>query len=740
MLPPVVVHVVASGVSDVLSALRTVQSAQERQEKASVDGKRRSLSSQRSLLEDFATSHGSIANRMISVTQRRLARQLSDERKYTDALDRENQKRAKGQERQAMQGRGAGGAPPSGGGGGLAGGEAGGAGGEMAGGLALSGEAIAATGGLALVAVAAVAAVLVVKKGLELLADGIKYGVNEFADAILEIGGGFKVSSALVMGARNEAAATQLATSMAGNIDPKRMEEMIARLSKGSFFTREQHTEAARAWAEKAGNLEGYEEMAGFNEKVARTTSVDLKETTELSAKLHTAAPKMSTKDLQNTILGIVGLGQQGPIEAKSFVAGEGAKLLTQASQLKGGLTSENVNKVTGAAEAIAGGTGMTPQTAVTATDALFKDIKNIATKRPEVLRGLGGTFEHGQVGKIDKILENLVVRDFHGQLGNIKGLNRRSKDAIAGLRTSAGVEATDTDQQIREKVAAVQKKFNQPQTMEQLDENMKKVSDTVENKVVTAFNELRNVVSDALMPALREVVNGPLMAFMKSLTDSKDQIANAGGVISGTLTVVAALFDAFKPGLELAAQALLYLGEATIGTARALMKISGVSAAMEFASPGSTAKVDKALEDLQKRFETASDWMHDPTHGGTVAPPGSFIGPPAPEKVTSPGVLKRPEAVVTEARPAVPPPVDILKMLYPGGVPTSTPLAPDPSAPTPTPAPSGAPATTGVKPFDGKQIGNDIGKAAADTINRLIMVPLPLPTGGDPMTHGPKR
>ncbi len=659
-LPPIQIQIVAGGLSEVLASLKTVEKAQIQAEQRTTKLQKSELTKRLADLKSYEreaiNSQKRIADSVAPKASRRGNEQLSSERKLTDGLVKEHRRRGS-QLRDVMKQLGLNGQSNSSNvagklmssGGGSSGGGGGissllkGLGGEGGGMAGISGEALVAGAGVATIAVGAVVAY---KKAMEILADGIRMGVNEFADAILEIGGGFKVSSAIAQGERNKRKATEIAVGSFGGVSPDALQKTVKGLSSGSEKSRDEWNQAAEKWHSLTGDLDSFGRLGKDFETTALVTKSSLADTANMYGNIKAMKPDMSDDELLKIGRVMIGANAKGAIDLKDTNQIGEAVALT--GQMEGGVNARNVQTMMSHLQMVKGGAGVSPSEAATMEKEIIKGMVQVSQKNPALAAKYGIDVHEGKIQDYDGAVKRMVAgiqndENVMKALGGKGGAYR----GLTGIANQAGIKSGDSNDVISAKIDARMKEFG-PVTQGQMDAGASTIKGTADSQIKTAFEEMKRMVEDEVNPSFERLVP-MLKAFTGGFSNETGNIRQAANVIVDTFEVLMTTGQALEGTFRTIAEVILNFGAATMRTVAAMEgvvahlpgtdkdkwlnaaasadKLAGSLDKLAFgiSHPGAlTNEKPKSFDDIQKDW--AAGMLGVPAGGGPTQ-----LGPQAP-------------------------------------------------------------------------------------------------------------
>ncbi len=245
---------------------------------------------------------------------------------------------------------------------------------------ASAGYAIGGVGGAGIGAAAAIGAASV-QKAFEVLISGIKYGVETFYSAVTQLGGGFNVADSIAQRIKNKRAAAETAASTAFLKPEERLTSTQAMayargVTRGTEFSTAEGLAAQNAWIAKTGDKKGFAENGSFLTRLATGfMGGDLTGATNQMANTKAQFSGLSSKDLQRLTMGEIQLAQRGSIEFKDT---QSTSRITGAAGQQTGDMVKNITRQIGLAQIIAPGAGGNDE-AITQVHSLNMGLSRLA-------------------------------------------------------------------------------------------------------------------------------------------------------------------------------------------------------------------------------------------------------------------------------------------------------------------------------------------------------------------------
>lgn len=362
-------------------------------------------------------------------------------------------------------------------------------------------------------------AALTAKKGFDLLTEGLEYGVGEFASAAVEIGGGFKPSSALVRASKLERESISLSTNIYDPKDkmaPNEIKNVIKNVSSGTEFSTDELTTAFKAYAAKTGKPREFATMAFELTKIASVSGSQLNELSDLAGSLKAMNPNLTTEQIDRTMRIFLAQGRQGTVELRD-ISGSLTKVLAFSNQFEGDAV-QNMAKVSGIVQTVAPASG-SPEEAATNTNALFRELNNLA-REPDTAKkyGLERDKNTGKFNDMDIPIAKLVT-DLIKDPNNLPKMDERAMRSLRAIafKTNTGGEITNESKvnknlsyqeiytQVKDQILP---EFQKSEVSgNDIDTEFSQHMNTVDYQLKMLFNDLNNSFGEQFLPTLKQLI-----------------------------------------------------------------------------------------------------------------------------------------------------------------------------------------------------------------------------------------
>jgi hypothetical protein len=444
--------------------------------------------------------------------------------------------------------------------------------------------------------------------------------------AIGALGGGFTIADAVSGQLSAEKAAANFSVASGNTVSTKDALAKANMISKDHGIESKDILEGMQSYVAKTGDAKGAFDNADFLAKVAKSQGVDMKEVSGVMGSLKTQNEGLSSDQLQKMVLMAVGQGKKGSVELKDM-AGALSKVTAGATQYAGD-QGTNQMKLAGLTQIAIKGTGDANSAATSVSD-LSRDIAKHGSKMKAL--GIDTTDKNGKITDINEILAKSVAK------AGGSGIKLRSmgygEESMKVMNVLSGVfeeekkktmESTKGSKSDKEKAGAkageeaVRKYIDEMQkasiTMEQLDQDYKTVSDTTGDKLDKAFNNLKIVAGEKLVPELSKLVPkiAELLPNMVKLIDAfigaakyiednplKSAFLAMAGLVSGNLA------KAFAPQIM---QGIMKMAFASPGIAAAI----GAALAIAMVAAEEKRKIDAFAKKKKEEGENNSTKVAD--------------------------------------------------------------------------------------------------------------------------------
>lgn len=387
---------------------------------------------------------------------------------------------------------------------------------------------------------AAALAAATVQKAFSVLISGIQSGAEAFFGAITQLGGGFDVSNAIAQVHKNNRTATQISAGTAFLSADERITSQQALgiangTTKGTEFDQATGLAALQAWQAKTGDTKGFIENAGFLTSGASTFgNGDLVGFTNQLANTKTQFSNLSSGELTRVALGQMQQGQRGSIEFKDQAS---LATITAAAGSQTGDVAKNILFQTGLAQIAAPGAGGSTDEAATQIRAYNTAISKIARgqgKQAGEKSRLGLTTDsQGKVENYSDVLKKVVLMK-PGEVPHTIASEVRGSSFIQSLKNKV---SGNTDEERSASYDKLIKQFTDVSvSMEDFNKATKETTETVDYQLKTAFNELKQVIGDQVMPDLTN--------FAKSIKENQP-------LIESTIKTVITYFELLGQGIS---------------------------------------------------------------------------------------------------------------------------------------------------------------------------------------------
>lgn len=556
-LPPVNICFVAGGVSNVLQSIKTIGTAFAQLEAHNTAVVKAGVEKRISLYEKEAAARQAIDNKFNSTYKASLDKEVSA---YSaamakkSAIDKQHQRQVSG---------GLGGAghnlgnksqvnpfskiagqmmtrfSPQMGQMASMGGEAGAAGGlGMAGGLALGGAVAAVAGSL-----------MLLKKGVDLVVDGLTQAAHEMVGAVVEIGGGFSLQGSIVQASKVDAMATHIVNNApkGQGVPKEELMKWATEQEKTGQYSRYELLEAASIGQGKSGDVKSTMASMEHTKALAAVAGTSLKDTAKLKATIASQFQELTPQQVDETATGMWSAGRIGTIELPDLL--KSGKITANARKMHGGGTPENIMKMVMMSQ-LAGRIDDSPEEAITSVQSFMSET---AQKAPKISAITGvDAFKKQKDGSWQlqdpaKLLAHALTMN-PKQMAELYG--PRGSKVVEGARSYVGErQQGESDKDYVARAEKMLEGFEKVgNAADELAEANKKVKETVESQLLNAFNLLKTAVGDDLFNVIKgnmDAIKGFINDLPKNLpvlvTEFETLIAVLP-VIGTAMTIVAKL------------------------------------------------------------------------------------------------------------------------------------------------------------------------------------------------------
>lgn len=410
--------------------------------------------------------------------------------------------------------------------------------------------------------------------GFQMLLSQIQSGISEIGSAILQLGGFRGISDALVGGVK--AQSTILEARM--NVNPSErlpqdvLSTFISKMSTSSPFGKEEWSNALNLFAGQTGQMSPFLQQGDFLSRLSMTTGSRLEDTTRLMSNLMLQNPGMNQDQVQNVMLGALAQGRSksGAIPFQSLAID--LPELTKFSPLMQGDPSTNVKKMIAFAQLARSGFGSVPES-VTAAKAFMGQTIHLASTDPYAAKQFAIGFDkQGRISDPSKIIENAVIQ-YKKNPASLPPEFREMR-SMSFIQSLAGKVEGDTEEEQRD---ALQKLINgqleASESMANLKMESDQVADSLENKLLVAFNKIKDGIQTNLGPTIDQAVVGINKLINAGL------VANSMDILKDSITALATIFKIMEPATYGTTQALLFAATTIAALNEMIEKIPGVSA-----------------------------------------------------------------------------------------------------------------------------------------------------------------
>ena len=486
-------------------------------------------------------------------------------------------------------------------------------------GAAAAGAGLAGVAAVALPAAAALGAIIVASKLVEISFQGLvavgEHLASSFLGAISQIGGARNLQDMLVEGAGTETAAAFIAANAADKISTKEVLNIVNNLSKNSKFKPEDVAGGMRAFVGKTGEAGLFGQIGSFATELSTVSGMSMEQTGGLLGQLR-AQFHLGPDQIKQAAASLWMQSRAGTVmlnDAPSISQALGFSRMAGKGDIMKGMSSEM-----GAVQLAQKGLGGT--SADEAVTAIRRFQEDLTSKNAwKIQNQIGGGPMTGTDASGNRVFTNFQETLARSALtylkkGTIQGVEERAMRVPRGIAEYAAqteeFKGAKTDKDKLKVIEDIIEKYSeQTVSLDELDGKFKDFKETIQYKAQVALNKLAIELESELLPILKDF--GPAI---QGITDAL--VAHKGDISS----IIKDFIDIMKqlvPAAFLATEGFLWISKAIGEMVRligaAMVKFTGGMQGKEFLKAGDdlvdgAILANRALDDFRSKLEHWSD------------------------------------------------------------------------------------------------------------------------------------
>lgn len=421
------------------------------------------------------------------------------------------------------------------------------------GGAAAAAGGVSLAGGIAIGAgvAAAVGALYLLKKGVDLVVDGLTSAAHEMVGAVITIGGGFSIGESLVKAARaeREAAKFSIASGSPGNeqyISTSDVLRTARAMSHGTEFETGDILASARAYQKITGRGKSFFDMSKDLTQIASVTGASMQQVGQTAGQFKIQFPNLSNNEMVQLLKNTVAQGMKGAIEFEDMA--KAAEISSKAEFFGGGNKVANVTKALGFAQLTMAAAGSSDE-AITGGKRFLEELVSKSTQISAAIKT--NVLEKGKITDPERIAAKIAAY-VEGSSPHLmqaqKWFGERGIKTVEGIMQQTEIKPGMSQKQKEDAYYEAIVKFTRAnQDGAEFQEMFNKSTKTSEYQLKEIFNELKSAVGEDLAKALKESMPG-IKDFVKTLAGTSPVLGALFHSLANILPTVISAFENLIP------------------------------------------------------------------------------------------------------------------------------------------------------------------------------------------------